>query len=124
MVTTLSASDLNTNLEVRYRRQRIVRAITLGTGVALSTCIQVNREGIWPSLAPTMNNLEAVRRVPLTPPKVEQATNRDMIQAILPYNLMIMSETMVIIMMMKMYLSEKVTATASDPRTSDTDKVV
>ena len=123
MVTTLSASDLNTNLEVRYRRQRIVRAITLGTGVALSTCIQVNRDGIWPSLAPTMNNLEAVRRVPLTPPKVEQATNRDMIQAILPYNLMMMLETMMIMMVM-MYLSEKVTATASDPRTSDTDKVV
>ena len=123
MLTTLSASNLNSYLEVRYRRQRIVRAITLGTGVALSTCIQVNRDGIWPSLAPTMNNLEAVRRVPLTPPKVEQATNRDMIQAILPYNLMMMSETMMIMMVM-MYLSEKVTATASDPRTSDTDKVV
>ena len=87
-----STSDLNTNLEVRYRRQRIVRAMTLGTGVALSTCIQVNRDGIWPSLAPTMNNLEAVRRVPLTPPKVEQATNRDMIQAILPYNLMMICQ--------------------------------
>ena len=34
-----------------------------------------------------------------------------------------MSETMMIMMVM-MYLSEKVTATASDPRTSDTDKVV
>ena len=123
MISSLSASNLNTYLEVRYRRQRIVRAMTLGTGVALSTCIQVNRDGIWPSLAPTMNNLEAVRRVPLTPPKVEQATNRDMIQAILPYNLMMMSETMMIMMVM-MYLSEKVTATASDPRTSDTDKVV
>ena len=72
-----------------------------------------------------MNNLEAVRRVPLTPPKVEQATNRDMIQAILPYNLMmIMSETVLMMMMMMIYLSEKVTATASDPSTSDTDKVV
>ena len=54
-----------------------------------------------------MNSLEAVRRVPLTPPKVEQATKRDMTQAMLPYSLL-----------------EKVTATASEPRTSETESVV
>ena len=54
-----------------------------------------------------MNRREAVSRVPLTPPKVEHATNTDMIQAILPYSLL-----------------EKVTATASEPSTSDTERVV
>ena len=81
--------------------------MTLGTGVALLTWIQVSKAGIWPSLAPTMNNLEAVSKVPLTPPKVEQATKRDMTQAMLPYSLL-----------------EKVTATASEPRTSETERVV
>ena len=54
-----------------------------------------------------MNSLEAVSRVPLTPPKVEQATKTDMTQAMLPYSLV-----------------EKVTATASEPSTSDTESVV
>ena len=54
-----------------------------------------------------MNNLEAVNKVPFTPPKVEQATKSDMIQAMLPYSLL-----------------EKVTATASEPRTSETESVV
>ena len=81
--------------------------MTLGTGVALSTWMQVRRAGIWPSLPPTMNSLLAVSSVPLTPPNVEQATNSAMIQAIEPYSLL-----------------EKVTATASEPSTSDTESVV
>ena len=60
----------------------------LGTGVDLSVWIVVRIPGIWPSLAPHMNSLLAVRRVPLTPPKVEQATKMDMTQAMGPNSLM------------------------------------
>ena len=47
-----------------------------------------------------MNSLLAVKRVPLTPPKVEQATKSDMTQAMGPKSLF-----------------ENVIATASDPST-------
>ena len=67
----------------------------------------ISLKNILPSLAPTMNSLLAVSRVPLTPPKVEQATNSAMIQAMEPYSLL-----------------EKVTATASEPSTSDTESVL
>ena len=49
-----------------------------------------------------MNSRLAVNRVPLTPPKVEHATNSAITQAMDPYS-----------------REEKVTATASEPSTSD-----
>ena len=52
------------------------------------------------------NDLEDVKRIPLTPPKVDSATKRGTIHAQFPYNSL-----------------AKVTPTASAPRTSATDKV-
>ena len=75
--------------------------ITEGIGVTLSTWIMANTDGIWSSLAPAKNSLEVVRMLPLTAPKVERATNIGMSQAAPPYILL-----------------AKVTATASEPRTS------
>ena len=62
----------------------------------------ISLKNILPSLAPTMNSRLAVNRVPLTPPKVEHATNSAITQAMDPYS-----------------REEKVTATASEPSTSD-----
>ena len=79
--------------------------MTLGTGVIRLMEIMVRAPGIWPSRAPAKNSLEEVRSWPLTAPKVLQATKMGMIQAIRPYSRL-----------------AKVTATASEPRTSETIK--
>ena len=92
---------------MRYARLRQEMTTTLGMGVVLLMEIMVSAPGIWPSLAPEKNNLEDVSNCPLTAPKVEQATKMGMIQAILPYSRL-----------------ANVTATASEPRTSGTLRVV
>ena len=81
--------------------------MTLGMGVALLMEMLVSTPGICPSLAPEKKRREEVSSWPLTAPKVEQATKMGMIQAILPYSLL-----------------AKVTATASEPSTSGTLRVV
>ena len=75
--------------------------MTAGTGVTLLTWIMANTPGICLSLAPTKKSLEVVRMFPLMAPKVERATDIGMTQAARPY-----------------ILEAKVTATASEPRTS------
>ena len=52
------------------------------------------------------NDLEDVKRIPLTPPKVDRATKTGTIQAQFPYN-----------------FSANVTPTASAPKTWPTDRV-
>ena len=80
---------------------------TLGRGVTLVTWIMARAAGICPSLAPAKNSLEVVSMFPFTAPKVDRATKMGIIQAICPYSLL-----------------AKVTATASEPRTSLTERVV
>ena len=76
---------------------------TLGMGVVLEMEIMVSAPGICPSRAPEKKSLEEVSSWPLTAPKVEHATKMGMIQAMRPYRRL-----------------AKVTATASEPRTSGT----
>ena len=64
-------------------------------------------------------DLLAVSRVPLTPPKVEQATKRDMTQATGPNSL-----ERCLTQPLATHLLAKVTATASEPSTSGVERVV
>lgn len=80
---------------------------TDGVGVILCACIIVKSSGICPLQAPAQNSLDEVNKIPLTAPNVDKATKTGIVQASGPNN-----------------LSAKETATASDPRSSDGDKVV
>ena len=56
----------------------------LGIGVLVDVVMKAIVRGICPSLAPTKNNLDDAKIPPFTDPKVEQATNRGINQAIGP----------------------------------------
>jgi hypothetical protein len=49
--------------------------ISEGIGVSLLTWNSVKKAGIWPSWAPVAKRRAEVNRTPLTPPKVDNATN-------------------------------------------------